>query len=328
MKTGVSVGLLCSVAAIAFATPDLLAAEKGSPHGLPFEIGLEGQIGRGETSWKVDIYEFMPGVGEPGEFTEAKWKDMEHVSVGVNTVIRVHPMFRVGGSFALGEIRGGMSRHLDAFDQNAPEYSGLKMLQAEGDVRGDTAAYTIDGYLRVNEVLKNRNIPGAWDLVLGYQFYEEDLEERNLVHVVDFNERINQPLPDVHTAFELQWRAVRVGVRGEYPLSEKWYARGSAIALVAVDYSGRGEWEYGELRHRAPEIRQNDHSGFGSELKGSILYSVSEKLFAEAGYNFLRMKSSRGADRSFLPDGTEIATVLDQARFDRHAFFVGVGASF
>jgi hypothetical protein len=291
-----------------------------------YQIGVETWLTRGENNWQVSFVEFEPGLGAIPGRSRLDWEKLDAIVYRLRGEYTLQPSLRVGASLGLGSLREGENSDRDWFTIGGEEFL---FFQSEADTRGDIRALDVNLYARLNELMPRRKWIGEWDLVFGFLYHEEDLNDRNGYDVFLFGETIREPLEGLDTTFNFEWRALRVGLRGDVPVRDRVWVRGSAVALLGVDYSGEGYWNLREdFRDASPNFVQEADAGYGADIQLSMKVQCTERVFVEVGYSLLTLRVDDGVDTIYFADGAEVDTKLDWARTTRHGLTLAVHGAF
>jgi hypothetical protein len=291
-----------------------------------FQIGVQTWLSRGENSWQVSFVEFDPAFGAVPGRSRLEWEELDAILYRLYGEYTIQPSLRVGAWLGLGSLRDGRNTDSDWFAVDGEEFLAF---QSEADTRGDVRSLDVNLYARLNELMPQRKWVGQWDLVFGFLYHEEEMNDRNGVDVMVFGDRIREPIEGLDSSFDFEWRAFRLGVRGELPAGERLRARGSVSALLGVDYRGDGFWNLrDDFRAQSPNFEQEADAGYGADIQLGLVYQCTQRLFVEVGYSFLALRADDGVDTIFFADGGEVDTKLDWARTTRHGLTLAVHGAF
>lgn len=290
-------------------------------------IGLESRFTTGKDSWKISFLETHPAFGDIQGRSKLEWDDLDSTVYVLHAEWGVNAWLRFAGSYGFGDIDDGKNTDTDWLGlDGGPEFL---LFQSVADTSGDLTQFHLDALFRLNKIMSMNDEIGVWDVVVGYQYVEDDLRDRNGVATVDFTEPVNEPFDGLDSSYRFEWSALRFGLRGEYAITERWRARLSTIVLFGVDYKGEGHWNLrDDFRSEGPNFRHKSNDGYGSEVRMSLQFNVTPHVYIEGGYGWFRLRSKSGSDTTFFSDGTEGTSQLDWARSVRHGFFAGMGAMF
>jgi len=291
-----------------------------------YQIGVETWLTRGQNKWQVSFVEFEPGFGAIPGRSRLDWENLDAILYRLRGEYTLQPSLRVGASLGLGSLRDGKNSDRDWFTVDGEEYLFFK---SEADTRGDIRALDVNLYARLNELFPQRKWVGDWDLVFGFLYHKEEVNDRNGFDVILFGESVRDPIEGLDSTFDFEWRALRLGVRGEIPLRDRLWLRGAAVGLLGVDYRGEGYWNLrDDFRDQSPNFVQKADGGYGADFQLSLMVQCTERVFVEVGYSLLALRAKNGVDTIYFYDGDEVDTKLDWARTTRHGLTLGVSASF
>ncbi len=322
--------ILCASTACLFETEagvsGYISPEKNG--GSRLDIGVEGRLTTGKSAWEISFVDMLPGVGVHEGRSKLVWDELDSFMTVLNAEFRIKPWLGISGSAGLGGIRGGHGRDTD-YIRDPDSGADFILLESVSDTRGDATLLDLNLNFNLNEILSLDESSITWDVVIGYQYYEEELNDRAGVETVFLGEEIYEPFPGLDSTFDFKWQAARTGIRGAYPVNDRLSITGTAILLWAVRYRGEGFWNLrSDFISESPNFIQKGDGGTGAELKTSIVYDVTQNLFLEIGYWWISLRVRNGTDRIFFADGTEGKTHLDWARSYRHGAFAGLSGRF
>jgi hypothetical protein len=292
-----------------------------------FQIGLQTWFSTGESSWEISFRDFHPVLGLFDGRSRLEWEDLDSLIYRLHAEYRFTPWFRLSAAYGFGDVSDGKNTDTDwiALDGSRE----FMLLKSVSDTRGDITLLDINAYFRLNELLNLRGLPGTWDVVGGFMYYEEDLNDRNGVLVVQLEERVHIPFDGLDSTFRFEWRAFRLGLRGLVPLGERWGASAEVNGLFAVQYEGEAFWNLREdFRDTAPNFVQKASAGTGAEIKTALLYDFTPSFYGEIGVWWFRMRAKNGTDTTFFADGQTGRSSLDWVKTERYGVFAGLGGRF
>lgn len=313
-----------------FMTDDPERAEvyAAEPVGEPrFKIGLETWISSGEGDWEISFIEADPSYGDIAGRSKLEWKNLDSTIFRAVAEARVTPWLRINAAYGLGDIDSGRNTDTDWIGlADGPEFL---LFQSVADTRGDMSLFNIDFLFRLNELLSMNGEIGYWDLVLGYQYYEDRLRDRNGVQMVDFGDDVRIPFDGLDSTYDFEWSAFRFGIRGAYPVIDRLTAKISALLFFGMDYQGEGYWNLrDDFQGDSPNFVHETDKGYGTEVRLSMQYDLTANIYAEVGYWALNLRGRDGTDITHFVDGTHGVAELDSVHTVRDGFFIGMGASF
>ncbi len=301
-----------------------------SPPGDPaFQIGIQTWFSKGAGEWTISFDGLDPIVGLISGKSKLEWEDLDSIVVVLHGEYRFNAIFRMGASIGGGSIDDG--RETDTDWITAPELGldNVVFSVSEADTSGDTFLLDLNLYVRLNELFEMRASTVQLDFIVGYQYYQDDLKDRNGVQRILLEEEINEPFAGLNSTYMFEWRAVRLGLRGQLPIMDRLSLHASAVALLGVSYEGEGFWNLrSDFRSKSPNFRHEASSGTGMELKASLMVAATEYIFLELGYWWLELKARNGEDVTYFANGAVGVTDLDDVTSTRHGAFIGIGGRF
>ena len=168
----------------------------------------------------------------------------------------------------------------------------------------------------------NNPLPGGFDLLVGYQFWQE---EYSATGVIANGVQINN-LPAITQTNT--WNSLRVGSRAFIPVHSYVSLRGSAFLIPWTHYQSD------DVHHQRPSLAQDPSfrtiatGGLGVQLEGSLLLRLWRGLSAEAGYAYWDIKSGSGTTDAFFSNGTGASVPFNQENTRRQGVFFGLNYVF
>lgn len=308
---------------------DIVAPERLPPLPVPdprFRIGMELGWTTGKSSWEISFLDFAPGLGFLDGRSRLEWDDLDSIMYRLHGEYKVADLLRLSASVGLGSIRNGNNTDTDWFVNLLDR--DYVFSESVADTDGDVTMFDVNAYVRLNELVNFSRLGGVWDLFIGYQYHEEDLRDQNGVQTIDFEDRVRIPFPGLDSTYTFEWQAVRLGVRTEVPLAQRFRMRGS-LAGLWTRFEGEGFWNLrDDFRDESPNFVQSASNGLGIEFRWYGTFDITENFFAEFGWWGLYMEARNGSDEIYFVDGDIGRTDLDYVKTQRHGFFIGVGGQF
>lgn len=160
--------------------------------------------------------------------------------------------------------------------------------KSHSDSEGDASFWMVDLYYRFLGGEK-----GYLDAFLGYQFNKNSFRDTNLVSIIP----PSGPYPGLNSTYEIEYQAVRLGLRGETPLTSnpEWTLEGSVAYLPWVEAEGKGYWNLRDMK-----FTQSGGEGDGIDTYVAVNYRPHRcpNLTLELGYRYMELKTSGGISRS------------------------------
>jgi len=162
-------------------------------------------------------------------------------------------------------------------------------------------------------------LPGGLDLLVGYQFWQEEYASTGIFGTTNNLPAITQTN---------NWNSLRVGSRAFIPVHSYVALRGSAFLIPWTHYQSD------DVHHQRSDLAQDPSfqsfatGGLGVQLEGSLLVRFWRGLSAEAGYSYWDIKSGSGTTDAFFPNGTGTRIPFNQENTRRQGFFFGLNYAF
>jgi hypothetical protein len=168
-------------------------------------------------------------------------------------------------------------------------------------------------------------LPGGLDLLLGYQFWQEQYEATGFKgQFLDFPVQSQDlAITETHT-----WNSFRMGGRLAIPCSAYVTLRGSAFFIPWTHFQSE------DIHHLRTDLAQNPSfvakatGGQGVQLEGSMLVGTWRGLFLEAGYIYWDIRSGSGTNQAFGAQGQTVTGPFNQENTKRQGVFFGVNYLF
>ncbi len=330
MKRAYSFGIIAMYMALfAVVAPATNVADGPTlrPPDPAFQIGLQTWMSRGESSWQISFRENHPSLGLVSGRSRLEWEDLDSFIYRLHAEYRVNPWFRLSAAYGFGDVTGGENIDTDWYDLDGE--GEFMLAQSVAVTRGDLTVVDINTYFRLNELVDFRMIAGDWDVVAGFLYYEEDLNDRNGVMTVLFEERVHQPLAGLDSTYRFAWSAFRLGLRGRIPLAERVRVQAELMGLFGIRFEGDAFWNLrGDFRSEPPNFVQEASAGTGAELKTSLAYDFTPSMYGEIGFWWFHMRAKDGTDTTFFADGSTGVARLEWVETTRYGVFLGLGGRF
>lgn len=301
----------------AVATPETEApaeaAEMLAPPPAPpaVEAGLQVWFSRGQSEFEIEF----GGIFLNGR-SKLTWEDLDAAVLIFHAEGALSDRLRVGGRIGTGELDDGQNTDEDWLWDT-------KFSESTADTDGDVTLGDINLYYRLTE-------PGSKEFLqldgfVGYSYYEDDLNDQNLVQVVPDE----GPYPGLDSTFKFEWHAAKVGVRTLADLSSNITLKVTAAALYLIRYDGEGYWNLrDDFRRESPNFTQKSEDGMGVEGAIATVIRLTENLSLELGYWLYYIGSDEGEDVIYFADGTKGYTEITNVESFRHGVTVGLAAAF
>ncbi len=283
------------------------------------------EASKGDSFWDMRfLFEEEP-LGLMSGRSLLDWKDLEATSTWISLDITFTPVFGLSTRFAWGDIRDGNNTDTDWFGADPSRTADTPISQSIAETDGDLRSGSFDLWYRFRERPRHHV-----DLVLGLQWHQENLRDQNGITTFDlFEGNLYEPFDGLNSTFDFDWRAFRIGLRGEADLRENLVFSWRAISLVAVDYEGEGYWNLrDDFRAQAPQFEQSGDNGFGADLYAGLRWHFRPAWALEGGINWLRLRIRDGREITYFSDGTAADTEIREAQSTRTGISLGLSYSF
>ncbi len=291
-----------------------------------FQLGLESWFSTGESSWQISFLEPLPRGGVIRGRSRLEWEDLDSILYILRGEFRFTPWFSLSAAYGFGDMNDGRNTDTDWYDFPGGTFL---LAQSVADSDGDVTLFNIDAYVRLSELYNLGQVPGHWDLVFGYRYYEEDLRDRNGLLTMLEDQPVRIPFEGLNSTYRFEWSAFRLGLRGEIPLRERVRMHAEVIGLLGVEFDGEAFWNLREdFRNEPPNFVQSATAGTGAEVRLAAAYDFTPNFYGELGFWWFRMRARNGTDRTFFADGEEGRARLDWVETKRYGVGLGLGGRF
>ena len=298
------------------------------------QLGVKTWFSQGADEWQTSFVH-TEGVYYEGR-SRLKWENLDNTMPVLFGEVRLTWWLRLGGSYGSSEISGGNGTDTDFMDSSGLEYDNYTVMQSIADTDGDTTYYDVNLYFRLNRLVNvyQKNAKGNLDAYVGYQNYKDELNDHNGVRTVEWlGNPVEEPFEGLDSTFDFDWSAVRLGLRGEYPILEKLLVKGDAALLTRAKYEGEGFWNLrSDMKPTPPNFTQEAEEGEGYDVKIGLAYKPIPYVAIEAGYWFFSLSASDGAGTTYYAEGVydedESDESLDDVKSTRNGFYVALSGNF
>ena len=299
------------------------------------QLGVKTWFSQGSDEWEISFDDFLGDYYYQG-CSRLEWEKMDGTIPVLFGEIRFTSWLRLGGSYGSSDSSGGENTDTDWLDAPDLGYYNQVISQSIADTEGDTTFYDINLYFRLNRLLTvyPKNIKGTLDGYFGYQSYKDKLNDHNGVQTADLDgNTINEPFDGLDSTFDFDWSAVRLGLRGEYPILDCLLVKGDAALLTGAKYEGEGFWNLrSDMKPTPPNFTQEADAGSGYDIKLGVAYKPIPYVTIEAGYWFFSLSASDGTETTYYAkdvyDVDESTESLDDAKSTRDGFYVALSGNF
>lgn len=246
----------------------------------------------GDIDLKLDYW--MAGGEQVWSIAHYGWKISELVYPAdtdflvLTAEYRFREKWSVDASYGLGDCDKGTGTDTDWVNFGNPNPTHL----ATCDSTGDASFGMVDLYYRFLA-----NDLGYLDAFLGYQQNENSFRMTNGQWVIYDSLPDTTPIPGLNSTYTMEYRGVRLGVRGETPLTRnrEWTLEGSVAYLPWLEAEGKGYWNLRDMT-----FAQTGGEGDGIDAFVAVNYKPSRipHLTFELGYRYMELKTSGGISRS------------------------------
>jgi len=277
------------------------------PSDFSFTLGGRTAFTSGWTKWNTGAQS-----GGPNILSELTWRGVDAVVPEINAEL-VWKRLVLVGAFGGGFIRDGVLNDDDFFGNDRQD----RFSHTRSSVGGDGLFYgSIDLGFRALR-WGGGALPGYVDGFVGFQYWQENYEAFGATGTIGISPRFSA------IREEFTWKSLRVGVRGQVPLTPRLAARLDAAAIPWT----RAEVEdvhplRTDVRHDPSFTGQAD-GGIGVQADGSLVFMLRPRLALEAGFRYWRIDSGTGTETA---RGVTITTHerVNEIRIERYGPFVGV----
>jgi hypothetical protein len=227
----------------------------------------------------------------------------------------------IGPGFG-AHLRYGSSGNIEGTTTDsdyAAAFGSSEFIKSLSSTDGENVFLTLDVSYRLHERTGKDGERTRLDVFVGYALQDAALEVSDVHTVIEDGLPADWWSEGLAATYDMEFRGVRVGVRGEIALSASSTVVGCVAVLPYVKADGFGQWI---LRRKAFD---HNATGFGLDATVRYKYAVSSsvRLWAGAGYTHLR--GTDGTDEQFSFGGHPIGTVsLDELQSQYG--FVMIGA--
>ena len=305
-------------ATVAQAAP--LAAPAAGPAGAGatagddrLQLGVGGWFSSGDSEWQISF---------PGGRSLLEWADLEGDLPYVEGEVRVLPWLALGARYGQGDVEGNNTDR-DWVGNPGGLLGEVLISKSTAQTSGETTLLDANTYVRLNPASLFPNAVGTLDLLVGYQQYTEELNDRNGI------DGDGRRFAGLDSTFDFEWDIIRVGLRGQWPVRSWLRLKGEVAALVAADYHGEGFWNLrDDYKRTPPNFEQDADGGDGVDARVSVEFRPLENVSVEVGYWLFDLKVEDGRETTYFVDRTRSSEPVDYAQSARDGLFAAVGVRF
>ena len=288
-------------------------------------LGVAGWMSTGEDKWEITFEGWDPDYGYISGRSKLDWKDVDADMIIFFGEVGLGPYLSIGGSYGAADISGGSNTDGDWLDDWGSEF---QISESVADTSGDTEMYDLNLYLHLKPLLLKK-WTGNIDIFLGYQHYQDDLNDVNGVQTIIDEVPVNIPFAGLDSTYLFKWDAARAGVRLEIPVAKPVSINAEAAVLFAASYDGEGFWNLrDDFKQSSPNFTQKADSGLGGDAKVTVCIRPIKNASIDLGYRVFMLHGQDGTDTTYFSDGTSESTDFTSVDSLRHGLFGAVTLRF
>lgn len=291
----------------------LMLMSTAAVHGqdeLSLTVGVRPWVTTGYSEFSLNNLAVNP-------VSDLVWRGTDSVITEVTGEVRWRRVLLMG-AVGLGGLRDGAFLDDDfLLDRRRGRFSHTRSV-----VDGGGVFYgTVDVGARVL-AWNTSTWTGAVDAFVGYQYWQEQYEAFGLKGALASG-GVSLPNSTKVLTHDYRWKALRVGGRAHVGLIGGLTATAKAVWLPL------GWWEWEDVHHLRPDLRQNpsvsakSDRAFGWELDLGLMYPLWRGLSAGAGYRYWAM-DSEGGTAQFRTLTETLPMKVRDATSERHGPYVGL----
>ncbi len=284
------------------------SAELRTSSDVSVTVGGRTVFTSGFTKWSTGAQS-----GGPNILSELTWRGVDAVVPEVNAEV-VWKRLVLLGAFGGGFIRDGV---LNDDDFLGNDRQG-RFSHTRSSVGGDGLFYgSVDLGFRAFSWTATGGLPGYVDAFAGFQYWQENYDAFGATGTFGIS-----PSTSVIRE-EFTWKSLRVGVRGQVPITPRLAAR---INAAAVPWTRAEVVDVHPLRtdvRHDPSFTGSADGGIGVQADGGLAFMLRPRLALEAGFRYWRIDSGTGTETA---RGVTVTTHerVNEIRIERYGPFVGV----
>jgi hypothetical protein len=166
---------------------------------------------------------------------------------------------------------------------------------------------------------------GYLDAFFGYQFNKNSFKMKNGLWTTLGYIPVAIPMPGLNSKYEIEYQGVRLGLRGEMPISSpEWTLEGSVAYLPWLEAEAEGFWSLA-----ATKFEHTDGDGEGVDASIAVNYKPSQipNLSFKVGYRYMELETRGGNRMAYTPFGPSPADWRN-AKCKFNGVFFGIGYEF
>jgi hypothetical protein len=281
------------------------------------ELGADVWFTSGRGAWRESFHSDYFGINN----SVLEWDHLDSRLLVLRGELFFTPWLSVDGSWAAGDIEDGENTDSDRAGSRVE-------IQSKADTEGDTTMASAAANFRFSRLLFPR-WTGYAAVFLGYQYYRDELHDRNGADTVLFGDPVSVPFDGLDSSYSFQWQSVRLGVRAGIPVFRRLSVQTSLAGLGVVEYYGEGYWNLrDDFRQESPNFIDKSDGGVGTEFQLGLNFRICRHFSLEAGGRVVYLYTEDGSDTTYYADGTHDTVVLDYAESLRYGAYAGLRAAF
>ncbi len=219
----------------------------------------------------------------------------------------------IGAGFG-AHLRYGSSASLDGTTVDtdfAWQISSDEYIKSFSSTEGENVFLTLDVSYRLSERAGTR-----LDVFAGYYMQDASFQVSDVNTVIQNGVPVDFFAGGLAATYDLEFRGVRAGVRGEMALGGSSFISATAAVLPYVKADGFGQWI---LRHKGLD---HDAVGWGLDLAVRYEYAISSSVRLWGGVGYTHLEGNDGTDRQFVFGGRPIGTGRLDTIESEHGFIM------
>jgi hypothetical protein len=252
------------------------------------DLELDYWMPHGKQSW----HKLIP-VPFPGPIGRKQVYPMDTEFWVLTAEYRFLERWSIDASYGIGDIDTGRGRDRRWFYGFSP----LPSMESRFDNSGDAYFWIAD----LNYRILGQD-SSYFDAFLGYQFNKNSLKMKNGLWTTVAYTPVSIPMPPLMSSYEIEYQGVRLGLRGEMPLTpnHEWTLEGSAAYLPWLEAEGEGVLNFGAVQYT-----QTDGDGDGVDASIAVNYKPSQipNLALKVGYRYMELETRGGNITDYTPGG-------------------------
>lgn len=212
-----------------------------------------------------------------------------------------------------GSLEGTTTDTDFAWDITSREY-----IKSFTGTDGENVFFTFDVSYRLHERADEGGGRSRLDVFAGYALQDAAFEMSDVHTIIQNGVPVDTWYGGVAATYDMEFRGVRVGVRGEMPIGRSSTISGTVAVLPYVKADGFGQWI---VRRKAFD---HDATGWGFDCAVRYEYALSENITLWAGAGYTHLRGADGTDDQFYFTGKPIGTAsLDELESEYGFVMIG-----